>query len=148
MTAEDPKESRIARRLDTLFRSVPDTEPGPDGKPRAYTHRRVSEELRRRGVACSPQYIHMLRTGRRDNPAPEVVEGLAKVFDVEPKFFLADDEEVKGFEDQLALLVSLRDSGVRQVALRAFGLPADSLAFVLEVIKRERRLGGLPPDSP
>ncbi len=47
---------------------------------------------------------------------------------------------------QLRLLVAMRDAGVREVALRAQGLSAKSLAVVADMIERTRELEGL--DSP
>ena len=49
----------------------------------------------------------------------------------------------KQTQEELALLAALRDTTVRQLALRAQGMTAASLATVLELVERVRSLEGV-----
>jgi hypothetical protein len=66
---------------------------------------------------------------------------------VSPSYFF-DDEAAARIDAELALLVALRDGSVRHLALRAFGLSADSLATIARMVERVRELEGLPEGEP
>jgi transcriptional regulator with XRE-family HTH domain len=84
----------------------------------------------------------MLRKGQRDNPTKKHLEALADFFGVPPAYFFDDDAAAR-ISAELDLLIALRDIEVRQIALRATGLSAQSLATVREVVERVRQLEGL-----
>jgi transcriptional regulator with XRE-family HTH domain len=98
---------------------------------------------RHQGVKMSGSYVWYLRTGQRDNPTFRHLSALARFFGVPPAYFF-DDETSREVDAELGLLTAMRDAGVRDVALRAAGLSAESLAAVTDVINRFRRLERLP----
>jgi len=127
----------LAQKLDRLFRTV-----RPKGRGE-YSPDEVSAAIASRGgPTISSSYLHMLRKGQRDNPTKKHLEALADFFGVPPAYFF-DDEAAARISAELDVLMSLRDTEVRQIALRATGLSAESLATVREVIERVRQLEGL-----
>jgi transcriptional regulator with XRE-family HTH domain len=139
-SAEEPAPQRsLAEKLEYLFRTV--REPGR----REYSNEEVAAAIARdQDVSISASYIWYLRTGQRDNPTLKHLTALATFFGVPPAYFF--DERIRDeVEGELALVVALRDAGVRDVALRASGLSVESLDTISEVIKRVRTLEGLPP---
>ncbi|MFI7129452.1 XRE family transcriptional regulator [Nonomuraea sp. NPDC050153] len=141
---EEPESQRnLAEKLEYLFRTV--REPGR----REYSNEEVAAAIARdQDVSISASYIWYLRTGQRDNPTLKHLTALATFFGVPCAYFF--DERIRDeVEGELALVVALRDAGVRDVALRASGLSVESLDTITEVIKRVRTLEGLPPrDEP
>lgn len=128
----------LAVKLDRLFRTVHPPSRG------AYSYEEVASALREAGGASvSGQYLWMLRTGKKDNPTKKHLEVLAKFFKVPPAYFF-DDEAADRIDAQLGLLVAMRDSQVRSVAVRAAGLSPDSLGAIASIIDHARRLEGLP----
>jgi hypothetical protein len=135
----------LAEKLDRLFRAVA----APEGAGRReYTYREAAEAIRRATGAAeppvSPTYLWELRTGRRDNPTLRHLAGLAALFGVPPGYFF-DDDLSRGLDDELELLVALRDPGVRELARRAAGLSPAALAALAGMVDYARRLEGLPP---
>ena len=139
--AEAPRPTALSQKLDFLFRSVHPSERGE------YAFEEVAEAVRAGGgPTISATYIWQLRKGIRDNPTKKHLEALATFFGVPPAYFF-DDAATKRIDAELALLVALRDSHVRQLALRASGLSPDSLKTIASMIERVRELEGLPDDE-
>jgi transcriptional regulator with XRE-family HTH domain len=137
-----PPKRTFAEKLDRLFRTV-----HPAGRG-AYSYNEVAAGIRERGAASiSPQYLWLLRRGERDNPTIQHLEAIADFFGVPAAYFL-DDEKAAKVDQELAAVVALRDSSVRQVALRAAGLSPQSLDAIQEMIDQVRRLEGLAQPSP
>jgi hypothetical protein len=65
---------------------------------------------------------------------------------VPPTYFF-DDDLAERVNAELDLVASLRDSGVRQIALRSRGLSADSQRLVQAMIEQARKAEGLPDDD-
>ncbi|HEX6342478.1 helix-turn-helix domain-containing protein [Umezawaea sp.] len=128
----------LAARVDHLFQTI---------KPRGgreYSFEEVAEAIRTRGgPTISATYIWQLRRGLRNNPTMKHVEALAGFFGVPPAYFF-DDDTTHRIDAELALLTAVRDSSVRQIALRASGLSAKSLVAITEMVERVRELEGLP----
>ncbi|WP_188316936.1 helix-turn-helix domain-containing protein [Solihabitans fulvus] len=121
--------SVLAGKIDTLFRIVrrPNREP--------YSNEEVARACREAtGETFSATYLWQLRTGRRDNPTKRHLEALAQFFQVPPAYFF-DDEQGAVIAEELELLGALRDSGVRDVALRAVTLSPDGLATISDMIE-------------
>ncbi|GAA0581990.1 helix-turn-helix domain-containing protein [Paractinoplanes ferrugineus] len=120
----------IAGKLDTLFRrvrSVGQAEP---------SYMAVSETIRAtQGVPISHTYIWQLRTGRRDNPTVAHLTALATYFGVPVAYFL-DDEQTRRVDAQLALLQSIRDAGVTEIALRAADVSPRGRETINELIRK------------
>lgn len=134
----DETASALASRLTHLF----DVVRRPDG--REFSNEEVATAIARdQGVKLSGSYVWYLRTGQRDNPTYRHLSALARFFGVPPAYFF-DDETSREVDAELDLLTAMRDAGVRDVALRAAGLSAESLAAVTDVINRFRRLERLP----
>lgn len=127
----------LAAKLDRLFHAV-----HPRGRG-DYTHREVAEGIRDRGFApISATYVWQLRTGQRTNPTMKHVEGLASFFGVPVNYFFNDDVAAR-VDVELDLIVALRETPIRQIALRANGLSTESLSAIAEMIEHVRRLEGL-----
>ena len=142
MAAEAPAPGlSLAEKLEHLFRMV-----HPAGRGE-YPNEEVARAIEAKGgPTISGAYIGMLRRGERDNPTKKHLEALAQFFGVSPAYFF-DDEVAERIQAQLGLLVDLRDSPVRQIALRAQGLSAESVSAVRDIIEKVRQLEGLPEDQ-
>jgi len=137
-----PREQRsLAQKLDHLFATVRPAK----GE---YTHEEVANAVRERGgPTISATYVWQLRKGLRDNPTKHHIEALAGFFGVPPAYFF-DDAAAERIDAELDLLAAMRDSSVRQMALRASGLSEESLDTIAEMIERVRKLEGLPDGPP
>jgi transcriptional regulator with XRE-family HTH domain len=136
----EPLAPTLAEKLNRLFSAV-----HPRGHSE-FSSEEVAEAIRDRGgPSISATYIWQLRTGRRDNPTKKHLEALADFFGVSPAYFF-DEAAAARIEAELDLLAALRDAPVRQMALRASGLSAQSLKAIAEMIERVRELEGLPDD--
>ncbi|MGW0589616.1 helix-turn-helix domain-containing protein [Streptosporangium sp. NPDC002607] len=128
----------LAAKLDHLFHTV---HPRDGGE---YSFEEVAEALRAAGgPTISATYIWQLRKGIRDNPTKRHLEALAGFFGVPPAYFF-DETAAERIDAELALLTAIRDTRVRQLALRAAGLSPKSLNAITEMIERVRELEGLP----
>ena len=130
-------QSTLAQKIDRLFRTVHPRDRGE------YSFEEVAEAIRARGgPTISATYLWQLRKGLRDNPTKKHVEALAEFFGVSPAYFF-DDQAAARIDAELELLTALRDTTVRQLAVRASGLSPESLATIAEMIERVRQLEGL-----
>lgn len=126
----------LADRLDLLFRTMH----GP-GQPEPQYQEVADAIAAAGGPTVGGAYLYMLRTGRRTSPRIDLLTGLAKYFGVPVSYLLGDnDEEVA---EEIRLLLALRDSDVRQLALRSQGLSADSRKAIAAMIEQLRRAEGL-----
>jgi transcriptional regulator with XRE-family HTH domain len=132
----------LASKLDHLFRTVR-SETGGE-----FSYRDVARAIDAMpgDTTISASYVHQLRNGVKSNPAMKHVGALAKFFGVPPAYFY-DDDEARRIAAELDLLVAMRDSGVRRIAMRAADLPPEELRTVAEMIELVRRAGGLPDES-
>jgi transcriptional regulator with XRE-family HTH domain len=127
----------LSDKVDRLFRTI-----HPPGRGE-YSFEEVADAIRQRGgPTISATYVWQLRRGLRDNPTKKHIEALADFFGVPPSYFFNDDD-AKRVDAELELLTALRDGHVRQVALRAFGLSAESLDAIRDMVERVRKLEGL-----
>lgn len=72
-----------------------------------------------------------------------MLEALADFFGVNPNFFF-NTEAADRIAAQLELYAAMRDTEVRQIALRAADLSPDSLRAIAEIIEHWRQLEGIP----
>lgn len=91
----------------------------------------------------SATYVWQLRTGRKTNPTMRHLEALAQYCGVSAAYFLSDDESSR-IDEQLALLKVLKQSDVRNIALRSTGLSEPSRRALSNMIDQLRKLEGLP----
>lgn len=135
--AEAPRPTSLAQKLDLLFRTVRSREQDE------YSFEEVADSIRAQGgPTISATYIWQLRKGIRDNPTKKHLEALASFFGVSPAYFF-DDEAAERITAELDLLAALRDSSVRQIALRATGLSAQSLKTIASIVEHVRELENL-----
>lgn len=135
-TEPEPAQTSFAARLDRLFRQV---HPGRSGQ---YTYEEVAQGATRAGFEISAAYVWQLRTGKRTNPTLRHIEGLAAFFGVPAGYFL-DPQVYDRVDPELELAATLRDVGVRQLALRAHGLSPEALAAIQDMVEHVRRLEGV-----
>jgi ESX-1-secreted protein regulator len=143
MSAEgqQPTDERptLATRLDDLFRTA-----RPRG--RKWTNAEVAAELK----AESPElkvgavYLSQLRTGKRMNPSQELLAALARFFGVSIGYFF-DEKVAESVLTELSTLEAMRQAGVRAVAMRAIGLPEESLQAITAILDQYRQMQHLPP---
>jgi transcriptional regulator with XRE-family HTH domain len=108
-----------------------------------YSYREVAKAIEdRHGPTISASYLNQLRTGVKDNPTKRHIEALATFFGVPAAYFFDDDAAAR-IDAELDLLAALRDSGVRQIAMRAAGLPPQGLESVRQIIELARSVSGL-----
>lgn len=138
MATQDDRPA-LGERLDSLFHTS-----RPQGK--RWTNDEVAAALKRDNpsLRVSGAYLSAIRTGKRDNPSPELLSALAKFFGVSSAYFYDHDYQ-DDVVKQLAMLDELRQAGVRSIALRAVGLPQESLDAVAAVMDQIRKLQSLPP---
>ncbi|MCP3804324.1 helix-turn-helix domain-containing protein [Allokutzneria sp. A3M-2-11 16] len=138
----DPRgETSLAAKVDHLFRTIRPREGGE------FSFEEVADAIRAGGVTISATYLWQLRRGVRDNPTKRHLEALSGFFGVPVGYFF-DDEVAERIDAELALLSALRDSSVRQLALRASGLSPKSLDAISEMVNRVREIEGLPEPDP
>lgn len=131
----------LAQKLDHLFSTVRP----PKGE---YTHEEVAQAIREQGgPTISATYVWQLRKGLRDNPTKNHMEALAQFFGVPAAYFF-DEDAAERIDAELELLSAMRDSSVRQMALRATGLSKESLESITGIIENARRIEGLSDDAP
>lgn len=132
----------LAEKTEWLFQNVRDPVDG-----QLYSNARIAAKIEEcmPGFTVTATTIWNIRTGKSENPSWRLIEGLAKAFGVSPLYFSADEDETgaKQTQEELALLAALRDTTVRQLALRAQGMTSASLATVLELVERVRSLEGV-----
>jgi transcriptional regulator with XRE-family HTH domain len=127
----------LADRINYLFDNVRRA----DGKP--HSNDEVAAVMGARGGSTvSGAYLSLLRRGERDNPTKKHLEAIAEFFDVSPAFFF-DDAGARAIVDEINLLRTLADAGVKRVATRLGGLSADSLRDIESIVERVRALEGL-----
>lgn len=96
------------------------------------------------GVSISAPYLWQLRSGLKTNPTVTHLQAIARFFGV-PASYLIDSGSDPEVEGQLNLLQALRDSGVRDLAMRASGLTPNSITNIAAMVDHVRRLEHLPP---
>ncbi len=128
-----PHAELIASRLDHLFRTVYPKGRGP------YTPAEVAAAVNEAAGenVISAVYVWQLRTGRRTNPTYRHLIALAQFFAVPPTYFFPDSP---ADAVPAEVLLALRDDRVRDIVLRAAGLPDRSLKAISDLIDSARAL--------
>lgn len=138
MPDEAPIRRTLADKINHLFRTI-----YPAGRGE-YSNAEVASRINEKGgTTISSAYIWQLRKGLKDNPTKKHLEALADFFGVSPIYFF-DDAASARIDAELELLVLLRDSAIREIALRAQGLSPQFLSSVARMIWDARRMAGLP----
>ncbi|WP_234027743.1 hypothetical protein [Pseudonocardia dioxanivorans] len=132
----------VPEKVERLFATVKPA----GGLGREYTHPEIAERAAAAGYAISPSYVWQLRHNPEKRPTMRSLEALAAAFDVPVAYFLDDDAAI-ALRDDLALLAALRDPAVRDLAIRAYGLSAETVAALATFADRAREWEGLGPPS-
>jgi len=131
--------SSFSDKLDRLFRIV-----RPAGSNREYSYREVAEGVADRGAPpVSESYLYMLRSGRRDNPGMKLIEALARFFGTSVTYFY-DDPGAKVLTDEVLLVAALRNSSIRELALRSVHLSTGNLRHLLGIVEQVQEMERLP----
>jgi transcriptional regulator with XRE-family HTH domain len=122
----------FAARLNRLFDTVYPPGRGP------HTSAEVIAALKAEGVTMSAPYLSQLRSGNRTNPSSATMAALANFFRIKPAYF-TDDEYYEKLDKELSWLSTMRDDGVRRIAVAAVGLSAQAQQDVVERVNELRR---------
>ncbi|MBE1579723.1 helix-turn-helix domain-containing protein [Amycolatopsis roodepoortensis] len=129
----EPRVTTLTDRIDRLFQVVR----RPNGEQ--HSHEEVARACREStGESFSAAYLWQLRTGRRDNPTKRHLEALAAFFQVPPAYFF-DDEQGRALAEEVELLGALRNTAVRNLALRAVTLSEEGLGTVSDIVEAIKR---------
>ncbi|WP_231752694.1 helix-turn-helix domain-containing protein [Mycobacterium gordonae] len=99
------------------------------------------------GVSISAAYLWQLRSGIKNNPTVQHLRAIADFFGV-PASYLIDRGTDEKVEAQLALVHALRDSGVRDLAMRTSGLTPEAIRSLAAMVDEVRKLQDLPAMPP
>lgn len=147
---ELPPLDTLAARLEYLFETIrpaPDELAEGDDLGRKYTNREITEKVNALpgDVTISAAYVGELRRGVADDPRTSHVQALARVFGVDPGYFV-DDGAARRVQGQIRLLAQLRQMDVQTVALRQVlagtGLSKASARLVEQMVTRLQEVEG------
>jgi transcriptional regulator with XRE-family HTH domain len=140
--AKGADNGELAARLNKLFEIMrkPNTPPLSNAAAAAA----ITQQT---GVSISPAYLWQLRNGVKDNPTVAHLRAIADFFGVPPSYLIDRDTDRK-IDAQLNLLQALRDSDVRDLAMRAHGLTPQALNSLAAMVDHARQLEQLPPVAP
>ncbi len=122
----------FAARLNRLFDTVYPPGRGP------HTSAEVIAALKAEGVTMSAPYLSQLRSGNRTNPSAATMAALANFFRIKSAYF-TDDEYYEKLDKELSWLATIRDEGVRRIALAAAELSPEAQREVAERVEELRR---------
>ncbi|BBX55467.1 Nucleoid-associated protein EspR [Mycobacterium shottsii] len=122
----------FAARLNRLFDTVYPPGRGP------HTSAEVIAALKAEGVTMSAPYLSQLRSGNRTNPSTATMAALANFFRIKSAYF-TDDEYYENLDQELQWLATMRDDGVRRIAVRSQGLSTQAQQEIVERIEELRR---------
>src|ERR1700759_1862132 len=122
----------FAARLNRLFDTVYPPGRGP------HTSAEVIAALKAEGITMSAPYLSQLRSGNRTNPSSATMAALANFFRIKPAYF-TDDEYYEKLDKELSWLMTMRDEGVRRIAVRASGLSAEAQHDIAQRVDELRR---------
>lgn len=122
----------FAARLNRLFDTVYPPGRGP------HTSAEVIAALKAEGITMSAPYLSQLRSGNRTNPSATTMAALANFFRIKPAYF-TDDEYYEKLDKELSWLATMRDEGVRRIAVRAAGLSPEAQQDIVQRVEELRR---------
>ncbi|WP_421843332.1 transcriptional regulator [Mycobacterium sp.] len=122
----------FAARLNRLFDTVYPPARGP------HTSAEVIAALKAEGVTMSAPYLSQLRSGNRTNPSTSTMTALANFFRIKSAYF-TDDDYYEKLDKELLWLATMREDGVRRIAVRAYGLSTQAQQAIVDQIDELRR---------
>lgn len=141
MTSPANPPATLAQRIDLLFRTI------HPGRRRPYSMREAASCINAAAghQVISHGYLWSLRKGTKTNPSIIQIAAIAAFFGVPPSYFLDTPGEPP---IDPAIKIALADHKVREVILRAHGLPEPALRALIDMADSARTLAGLPPVTP
>jgi transcriptional regulator with XRE-family HTH domain len=139
----DPADRAFAERLTHLLSNVH----AKGGKPESLRDAASGINDLAGEKVISASYLSQLKNGERTKPGHHVVAAIAAYYGVAVTYF-SDGEVAARTDRQLGTVIAMRNTGVRQIALRAAGLSTESLDVILAMVENARRLEGLSEDPP
>jgi transcriptional regulator with XRE-family HTH domain len=122
----------FSARLNRLFDTVYPPGRGP------HTSAEVIAALKAEGITMSAPYLSQLRSGNRTNPSSATMAALANFFRIKSAYF-TDDDYYEKLDKELSWLSTMRDEGVRRIAVRTIGLSSQAQQNVVERVDELRR---------
>jgi transcriptional regulator with XRE-family HTH domain len=122
----------FSARLNRLFDTVYPPGRGP------HTSAEVIAALKAEGITMSAPYLSQLRSGNRTNPSSATMAALANFFRIKSAYF-TDDDYYEKLDKELAWLSTMRDEGVRRIAVKTIGLSSQAQQNVVERVDELRR---------
>jgi transcriptional regulator with XRE-family HTH domain len=122
----------FAARLNRLFDTVYPPGRGP------HTSAEVIAALKAEGITMSAPYLSQLRSGNRTNPSSATMAALANFFRIKSAYF-TDDEYYEKLDRELGWLATMRDDGVRRIAVSAVGLSPQAQQDIVDRVRELRR---------
>jgi transcriptional regulator with XRE-family HTH domain len=122
----------FSARLNRLFDTVYPPGRGP------HTSAEVIAALKSEGITMSAPYLSQLRSGNRTNPSSATMAALANFFRIKPAYF-TDDDYYEKLDKELSWLHTMRDEGVRRIAVRSFGLSSQAQQNLVDRVDELRR---------
>jgi transcriptional regulator with XRE-family HTH domain len=122
----------FSARLNRLFDTVYPPGRGP------HTSAEVIAALKAEGITMSAPYLSQLRSGNRTNPSSATMAALANFFRIKAAYF-TDDDYYEKLDKELSWLSTMRDDGVRRIAVRTIGLSPQAQQNIVERADELRR---------
>lgn len=93
--------------------------------------------LQRIGITTSKSYLSQLERGERNNPSLELLQGLAKIYDVRISYLVAPEETLEALsDDEVKYLEELiRNDNLKILLREARGLTPGDLARIIEIAR-------------
>lgn len=93
--------------------------------------------LQRIGITTSKSYLSQLERGERNNPSLELLQGLAKIYDVRISYLVAPEETLEALsDDEVKYLEELiRNDNLKILLREARGLTPGDLARIVEIAR-------------
>lgn len=136
---------RLAEKLNRLFAVVHPPERGP------YSNREVERYLAETSEDGAPtvsaNYLSFLRRAQKTNPTSNSLRAIARFFDIDPGYLLADDEDARRIDQQLEALALVANANVRGIATRASGLAPEAQSWVLQMLDTLPQAQRVEPES-
>ena len=126
----------LADKINRLFETLhpPDRGPWSNQEVERWLTEKATEDGD--GLTISANYLLLLRNGQRDNPTLRNVQAMAKFFQVDPGYFLRDDDASEQIYADLQLLGAIRDNDqVKNIALRAFDLDPEMREWLANTVE-------------
>lgn len=106
-------------------------------KNKGLTQDEAVAALQRIGITTSKSYLSQLERGERNNPSLELLQGLAKIYDVRISYLVAPEETLEALsDDEVKYLEELiRNDNLKILLREARGLTPGDLARIVEIAR-------------